>query len=231
MNIYNSAGVSRKVVDDYPTSAQRPCSQFLVESELLIYFCFCMYILVILFFVVCVSFPCLVFVWITFFKFPLESWFPWLLFPYSIEWKIGEFYKTGSWYQRANKVTLNVWAIYIKTHTKSEINLSNGIRDSCYKNFLFHSIQWKMGKLILECNNICSQLMSYFGSNLANGSQVFCDENVWQIDKLTDRKTDKVTQNYHPSIEWRCKIKHICAANTYRYCFKWVDCQPIHLIK
>ena len=36
----NSAGVSRKAVYTYPTGSPGPCSQFLVKSELLIYFCY-----------------------------------------------------------------------------------------------------------------------------------------------------------------------------------------------
>ena len=42
----NSAGVSRKVEEDYPTCAPGPCFQFLVESELLI--CFCYFVCMIL---------------------------------------------------------------------------------------------------------------------------------------------------------------------------------------
>ena len=37
----NSAGVSRKVEDAYPAGAPGPCSQFIVESELLIRFALC----------------------------------------------------------------------------------------------------------------------------------------------------------------------------------------------
>ena len=36
----NSAGVSKNAKDAYPTGATGPCSQFLVESELLICFCY-----------------------------------------------------------------------------------------------------------------------------------------------------------------------------------------------
>ena len=36
----NSVDISRKADDAYPTGAPGPCSQFLMESELLIYFCF-----------------------------------------------------------------------------------------------------------------------------------------------------------------------------------------------
>ena len=36
----NSACVSRKAVESYPTGASGPCSQFLVKSESLIYFCY-----------------------------------------------------------------------------------------------------------------------------------------------------------------------------------------------
>ena len=52
----NSAGVSRKAEDAYPTDAPGPCSQFLAESELLIYFCYfvCM-ILVTLCSLLCMS--------------------------------------------------------------------------------------------------------------------------------------------------------------------------------
>ena len=35
----NSAGTSGQTADAYPTSAPGPCSQFLVESELLIFYC------------------------------------------------------------------------------------------------------------------------------------------------------------------------------------------------
>ena len=35
-----SVGVSGKAEDVYPTSAPGPCSKFIVESELLIYFCY-----------------------------------------------------------------------------------------------------------------------------------------------------------------------------------------------
>ena len=56
-------GVSRKAEDIYCTGAPGPSSQILVESELLIYFCyFVCIILVILCSFVCVCFPCLVFV-------------------------------------------------------------------------------------------------------------------------------------------------------------------------
>ena len=45
----NSAGVSRKAEDAYPTGAAGPCSLFLVDSDLIIYFCnFVCIILVIL---------------------------------------------------------------------------------------------------------------------------------------------------------------------------------------
>ena len=56
-------GVSRKVEDAYPTGAPDPCSQFLVEPQLLICFCYfvCM-ILVTLCCLLCICFPCLVFV-------------------------------------------------------------------------------------------------------------------------------------------------------------------------
>ena len=57
--------VSKKAEDAYPNSAPGPCSQFLVESELLIYFCYFVHVILvffIMFFVVCVCFLCLVFV-------------------------------------------------------------------------------------------------------------------------------------------------------------------------
>ena len=80
----SSVSVSRKAEDAYPTDAPGPCSKFLVESKLLIYFyCFVYIILVILCSLLCVSvfnswsdlFPRIVLFW-----FPLEPWFPWLLF-------------------------------------------------------------------------------------------------------------------------------------------------------
>ena len=50
------AGVSRKAEEAYPTSAPGPCSQFLVESELLIYFGFFVhFILIILCSLLCLS--------------------------------------------------------------------------------------------------------------------------------------------------------------------------------
>ena len=55
----DSVGVSRKAENAYPTGAPDPCSHFLVESDLLI--CF-YYFVCMIFFVVYVSFPCLVFV-------------------------------------------------------------------------------------------------------------------------------------------------------------------------
>lgn len=66
----NSAGISRKADDAYPTRAPGPCSQSLVESELFIYFCyFVCIILVILgfFFVVGLFFMSGLGPWITFF--------------------------------------------------------------------------------------------------------------------------------------------------------------------
>ena len=64
-----------------PIGAPGPCSQFLGESELLIYFC---YFVGIILFIICSLLCSFVFYvwffpWITFFWFPLESWFPWLL--------------------------------------------------------------------------------------------------------------------------------------------------------
>ena len=59
--MWNLAGVSWKADDAYPTSAPGPCSQFLVklvESKLLIMYYFGYF----MFFVVCISFPCLAFV-------------------------------------------------------------------------------------------------------------------------------------------------------------------------
>ena len=57
-------GVSRKADDAYPTGAPGPCSKFLVESELLICFCYfvCMSLVTLLFFFVYVYYPCLVFI-------------------------------------------------------------------------------------------------------------------------------------------------------------------------
>ena len=52
-----SVGFSRKAEDAYPTVLLGPCSQFIVESEMLIYF-----VSKINDFVVYVCFPCLVFV-------------------------------------------------------------------------------------------------------------------------------------------------------------------------
>ena len=56
--ISKSAGVSRKAEEACPTGAPGPCSQFLVESELLIFFCYFVHvciILVILCSLLCVS--------------------------------------------------------------------------------------------------------------------------------------------------------------------------------
>ena len=62
----NLAVVSRKAEDAYPTSASGPCSQFLVESELPVYFSyFVCFILVILYSLLCLSGLCS---WITFFN-------------------------------------------------------------------------------------------------------------------------------------------------------------------
>ena len=82
----NLADVSRKTEDTYPTDALGPCSQFLVKSELLIYFCFfaCIFFYYFMFFVVCVCFTCCLCPRITFFWFSPESWFPW----YKMRWKI-----------------------------------------------------------------------------------------------------------------------------------------------
>ena len=44
----NSVGVSGNAEDAYPTGAPVPWSQFLVESELLIYFCFFVYIILVI---------------------------------------------------------------------------------------------------------------------------------------------------------------------------------------
>ena len=72
--------VSRKAEDANPTDAPGPCSQFLLDSELLNYFCDFVCITLVMFFVVCVcSISCLCH-WITFFWLLLESWFPWFLF-------------------------------------------------------------------------------------------------------------------------------------------------------
>ena len=52
----NSVGVSRKAEDAYTTGAHDPCSQFLVEPELLSYFCyFVCVILITLCFLLCLS--------------------------------------------------------------------------------------------------------------------------------------------------------------------------------
>ena len=60
----NSAGVSRKAGDAYPTGAPGPCSQCLEESELLIVLFFCGFVCIIfcyfMFLVVFVWFPSLV---------------------------------------------------------------------------------------------------------------------------------------------------------------------------
>ena len=68
----NSVDVSRKAEDAYSTGAPGVCSRFLVESELL----FLLFLLCIYYFGYFVCLPRLVFVP----GFPLESWFPWLLF-------------------------------------------------------------------------------------------------------------------------------------------------------
>ena len=59
----NSAGVSRKAEESYPTGASGPCSEFLMEFELLISFV-TLFVLFQLPYVLCcfVCFPCLVFV-------------------------------------------------------------------------------------------------------------------------------------------------------------------------
>ena len=71
-----------KAMDSYPTGALGPFSKFSVEYKLRIYLlflCTC-YFGYFIFFVICVCFPCIFFPWITVFWFPLESWFPSLLF-------------------------------------------------------------------------------------------------------------------------------------------------------
>ena len=59
-------GVSSKAEDAYPTGAPGPCSQFWAESKLLIYFCYLvcniLFIGYFMFFVMCICFPCLIFV-------------------------------------------------------------------------------------------------------------------------------------------------------------------------
>ena len=63
-----------------PTGAPGPCSQFLVESELFIYVCYFVCIILVNLCCVCLfsmSGRC---PWITFRWFSLESWFHWLLF-------------------------------------------------------------------------------------------------------------------------------------------------------
>ena len=79
----NSATATWKAEDAYPTGALGPRSQFLVEYDLLYFLLPCMYYFIsFMLFVVFVWFPCIVFVprLHSFDWFPLESWFPWLLF-------------------------------------------------------------------------------------------------------------------------------------------------------
>ena len=74
-------GIFRKAEDAYPTGAPGPCSQFLVESKLLIYFCNFVYIILFFFYVrccVCQFFMYCLCSCITFFLFPNESRYPWL---------------------------------------------------------------------------------------------------------------------------------------------------------
>ena len=57
-----SAGVCKKAEDAYPTGTPGPCSQFLVESELILLVLCMYYFSYFMFFVVFGCFPCLVFV-------------------------------------------------------------------------------------------------------------------------------------------------------------------------
>ena len=76
----NSASFSRKAEDAYSTGAPGPCSQFLVESDLLIYFRYL--VCMILFILYSLLYLSVFHVWSLslyyFFWFPLGSWFPWL---------------------------------------------------------------------------------------------------------------------------------------------------------
>ena len=88
----DSAGVSRKAEDTYPTSTPGPCSQFLVASELLIYFCYFVLYYSVFYVLCCVClFPCLGLFLDNILLISLESWFLLLLLLQTVFFVVRDF--------------------------------------------------------------------------------------------------------------------------------------------
>ena len=78
----NSADVSRKAEDAYPTGAPGPWSSGVQVAHLLLLLCMYYFSYIVLYILcyVCLFSMSDLWPWITFLWFPLKSWFPWLLF-------------------------------------------------------------------------------------------------------------------------------------------------------